>query len=71
MNSKLQGAASALGVLVFPLVSTMTGFLSLLIPGAGAGIFIGSAYFGAFAVAAGVSGPAGWGLFGLFTLWGA
>ena len=71
MNRRVRGAVTAIGVLVVPLLSSMTGFLTLLVPAAGPGIFIGSTYFGAFALAAGVSGPAGWGIFGLMALWGA
>ena len=71
MNRKLRGAVTALGVLIIPVLSSITGFLTLLVPNAGPGIFIGSTYFGALAVAAGASGPAGWGIFGLITLWGA
>lgn len=46
--------------------------LGLLVPpAAGAVIWGVSTGYGALAVACGASGPVGWGLFGMITVWGA
>ena len=61
------------GILALALIM-FSGFiipnLGLMAPAAGVGIAIGSAYFGAMAVASAAAGPVAWGLFGMITMWG-